>query len=130
MPIVMSQIELAEENSDVVLLNPHYAMPDYDGGHLSTNGYRWYGELMSKSLIDDDDKKDDVSDDDQSDDKDDSDDSEDDPDDDEQNYEAMYNQLMAPFRAAKREIKLDNVEDARRLLKMGVDYSMKMQKAS
>ena len=76
----------------------------------------------------DDDKKDDVSDDDQSDDKDDSDDSEDDPDDDEQNYEAMYNQLMAPFRAAKREIKLDNVEDARRLLKMGVDYSMKMQK--
>ena len=76
----------------------------------------------------DDDKADDIPDDDQSDDKDDSDDSKDDPDDDEQNFEAKYNQLMAPFRAAKREIKLDNIEDARRLLKMGVDYSMKMQK--
>ena len=51
LPVVMAQIEFAEENSDVVLLNPHYAMPDYTNGHLSTNGYRWYGELMSKSLI-------------------------------------------------------------------------------
>lgn len=50
-PVVMAQIEFAEENSDVVLLNPHYAMPDYSRGHLSTNGYRWYGELMSKTLI-------------------------------------------------------------------------------
>ena len=53
---------------------------------------------------------------------------EDDPDDEGQTYEAMYNELMAPFRAAKREIKLDNIKDARRLLKMGVDYSQKMQK--
>ena len=51
LPIVMAQIEFAEENSDVVLLNPHYAMPDYNNGHLSTNGYRWFGELMAKSLI-------------------------------------------------------------------------------
>ncbi|MBP0903828.1 leucine-rich repeat domain-containing protein [Mariniflexile gromovii] len=51
LPIVMAQIEFAEENSDVVLLNPHYAMSDYGYGHLSTNGYRWFGELMSKSLI-------------------------------------------------------------------------------
>lgn len=51
LPIVMAQIEFSEENSDVVLLNPHYAMPDYTNGHLSTNGYRWFGELMSKSLI-------------------------------------------------------------------------------
>ncbi len=52
MPIVMAQIEFAEENADVVLMNPHYALPDYTGGHLSTNGYRWYGEYMAKSLID------------------------------------------------------------------------------
>lgn len=50
MPITMGQLEFANENDDVYLLNPHYALPDYGGGHLSTNGYRWYGELMSKSL--------------------------------------------------------------------------------
>lgn len=50
MPIVMAQREFASENPDVVLLNPHYAMPDYSGGHLSTNGYRWFGEIMAKSL--------------------------------------------------------------------------------
>lgn len=50
MPIVMAQREFASENTDVVLMNPHYALPDYSGGHLSTNGYRWYGEIMAKSL--------------------------------------------------------------------------------
>ncbi len=50
MPIVMAQREFADENTDVVLMNPHYALPDYTGGHLSTNGYRWYGEMMAKSL--------------------------------------------------------------------------------
>ncbi len=50
MPIVMAQIEFANENPDVIIVNPHYAMPHYGGGHLSTNGYRWYGELMAKSL--------------------------------------------------------------------------------
>lgn len=50
MPIVMAQREFAEENTDVILMNPHYALPDYTGGHLSTNGYRWYGEMMAKSL--------------------------------------------------------------------------------
>lgn len=50
MPIVMAQREFAAENTDVVLMNPHYALPDYTGGHLSTNGYRWYGEMMAKSL--------------------------------------------------------------------------------
>lgn len=52
MPIVMAQIELAEEHDDVILLNPHYAMPDYNRGHLSTNGYRWFGEYMAKALTD------------------------------------------------------------------------------
>ena len=49
-PISMAQLEFADENDDVVLLNPHYEMPDYDGGHLSTNGYRWYGEMTAKTL--------------------------------------------------------------------------------
>jgi hypothetical protein len=43
------------------------------------------------------------------------------------NYQAEFTKLMAPFRAAKREIKLDNIDDARRLMQMGVDYSRKME---
>jgi len=50
MSINMGQIEFAKENPDVFLLNPTYGTPDYGGGHLSTNGYRWYGELIAKSL--------------------------------------------------------------------------------
>lgn len=50
MSINMAQIEFAEENNDVVLLNPTYGLPDYSGGHLSSNGYRWYGELIAKDL--------------------------------------------------------------------------------
>jgi len=42
-------------------------------------------------------------------------------------YKSEYGKLMAPFRAAKREISLDNIEDARRLMQMGVDYSRKME---
>ena len=52
MTINMAQIEFAQENDDVFLLNSTYGVPDYNGGHLSTNGYRWYGELMAKSLYD------------------------------------------------------------------------------
>jgi hypothetical protein len=52
MTINMAQIEFAQENDDVFLLHPTYPTPDYGGGHLSTNGYRWYGELMAKSLYD------------------------------------------------------------------------------
>ena len=50
MSITMAQIEFAQENDDVFLMNSTYGMPDYYGGHLSTNGYRWYGEIMAKSL--------------------------------------------------------------------------------
>lgn len=50
MTINMAQLEFALENNDVVLLNPTYFASDYNGGHLSTNGYRWYGEVIAKSL--------------------------------------------------------------------------------
>jgi len=50
MPINMAQVEFADENDDVILLNPTYGVPDYNGGHLSSNGYRWYGELVAKQL--------------------------------------------------------------------------------
>lgn len=50
MPINQAQIEFADENDDVVLLNPNYGVPDYNAGHLSSNGYRWYGELIGKQL--------------------------------------------------------------------------------
>lgn len=50
MSINMAQVEFALENDDVFLLPPTYPVPDYNGGHLSTNGYRWYGEMIAKSL--------------------------------------------------------------------------------
>lgn len=50
MSINMAQLEFALENKDVVLLNPTYFTSDYNGGHLSSNGYRWYGEAIAKSL--------------------------------------------------------------------------------
>lgn len=45
----------------------------------------------------------------------------------ETDWKAEYEKVMAPFKAAKREIQLDNPEEARRLMQMGVDYSRKMQ---
>jgi len=42
-------------------------------------------------------------------------------------HRAEYLKLMAPFKAAKRDITIDNVEDARRLMQMGVDYARKME---
>jgi len=50
MSINMAQVEFAQENDDVFLLNPTYFTPDYNGVHLSTNGSRWYGEMIAKSL--------------------------------------------------------------------------------
>jgi len=43
------------------------------------------------------------------------------------NYESEFNKVMAPFKAAKREIKPKSIDDARRLMQMGVDYSRKME---
>lgn len=51
MAINMAQLEFAAENDDVILLNPTYAVPDYNGGHLSSNGYRWYGEYIAKQFF-------------------------------------------------------------------------------
>jgi hypothetical protein len=42
-------------------------------------------------------------------------------------YEREYNRIMAPFRAAKREIKPKTPDDLRRLAQMGADYSRKME---
>lgn len=52
MPISMAQFEFAQENEDVILLNPHYYCPTAEkgGGHLNANGYRWYGEQIAKTI--------------------------------------------------------------------------------
>lgn len=49
--ICMAQLEFAQENEDVILLNPNYFTPDYEGAHLSINGYRWLGEQCAKTLF-------------------------------------------------------------------------------
>lgn len=45
--IGMAQLEAANENSDVICAGPIYPMTDR-GGHLDSNGYRWYGEILGK----------------------------------------------------------------------------------
>lgn len=50
MTITKAQQEFADENPDVQLLSSTYFTPDYSGGHLSTNGYRWYGEMVAKQM--------------------------------------------------------------------------------
>lgn len=42
-------------------------------------------------------------------------------------YKAGYEQLMAPFKAFKRMITPENVEEVRRLMSAGADYQRKMQ---
>jgi len=44
----------------------------------------------------------------------------------ERDYKSELAEVMAPFKAAKREITVKTAEDARRLMQMGVDYSRKM----
>ena len=51
-PIAQAQYEFSQENSDVILLNPHYYCPTSAGGHLNSNGYRWFGQQVAKSLSD------------------------------------------------------------------------------
>jgi hypothetical protein len=41
-------------------------------------------------------------------------------------YEAEYNKILSPFRANNKEIKVDSVEDALTLMKMGANYNKKM----
>ena len=48
--INMAQVEFAEENDDVILLPSPYFTPNYSSAHLTTNGYRWYGEYIAKAI--------------------------------------------------------------------------------
>lgn len=45
---------------------------------------------------------------------------------DEVDYKAAYEQIFAPFKANGREMKVDNPEDAVRLMQMGANYTKKM----
>jgi len=42
--------QMADEQDDVVQVGPTYVTPDYNGGHLAMNGYRWFGEYCAKAL--------------------------------------------------------------------------------
>lgn len=42
-------------------------------------------------------------------------------------YQAFYETMTKPFKANGREISIDNVDDAIRLMQMGVNYSKKME---
>jgi hypothetical protein len=43
------------------------------------------------------------------------------------NYKAEYENLLSPFKASGREVKVNSVEDARTLMQKGVDYNNKMR---
>lgn len=45
--IGMAQLEASNENKDIVCAGPIYPVTDR-GGHLDSNGYRWYGEMLGK----------------------------------------------------------------------------------
>ncbi|GAB1416809.1 hypothetical protein MASR2M117_22150 [Paludibacter sp.] len=46
--IGMAQLEASNENDDIINAGPVYPMTDR-GGHLDSNGYRWYGEMLGKA---------------------------------------------------------------------------------
>lgn len=45
--IGMAQLEASNENNDIICAGPIYQMTDR-GGHLDSNGYRWFGEILGK----------------------------------------------------------------------------------
>lgn len=45
--IGMAQLEASNEYEDIVCAGPVYPMTDR-GGHLDSNGYRWFGEMLAK----------------------------------------------------------------------------------
>lgn len=45
----------------------------------------------------------------------------------EPDYKAMYEALMAPFKASGRKIELQNPQEAKKLMQLGADYTKKMQ---
>lgn len=48
--INMATYELADELDSMCIIAPNYPVPDYNGGHLAMNGYRWYGEYIAKAM--------------------------------------------------------------------------------
>ena len=44
----MAQLEASNEHQDIVCAGPVYPMTDR-GGHLDSNGYRWFGEMLGKA---------------------------------------------------------------------------------
>jgi len=42
------------------------------------------------------------------------------------NYEAEYKKLLSPFRASGKDVQINNVDEAIRLMQMGADYNQKM----
>lgn len=42
------------------------------------------------------------------------------------NYEEVYKELFAPFKANGKEMQVDSIEDARQLMQMGANYNKKM----
>lgn len=49
--INVAQLEFAQENEDVILIQTPYFVPNYNSGHLTTNGYRWLGEYIGKAIF-------------------------------------------------------------------------------
>ena len=45
-------------------------------------------------------------------------------------YEAAYKRIMAPFKASKRMMQVDNIDDAIALMQKGADYHNKMKRLS
>ena len=49
--INMAQLEFAQENDDVILVQTPYFAPHYTNSHhLTVNGYRWLGEYIGQSM--------------------------------------------------------------------------------
>lgn len=48
--INMAQQEMAAECEDAILLGSAMPCPRFNGGHMTSNGYRWQGEMIGKQL--------------------------------------------------------------------------------
>lgn len=48
--INMAQQEMVAECEDAILLGSAMPCPRFNGGHMSSNGYRWQGEMIGKQL--------------------------------------------------------------------------------
>lgn len=48
--INMAQQEMTQECDDAILLGSAMPCPRFNGGHMTSNGYRWQGEMIGKQL--------------------------------------------------------------------------------